>query len=192
MTNRLNLVRRLLHWVVALIVVFMVPGGLLFTEFDNKPTIEAIFGVGSFNEFFSLHKSVGVLVFALMAMRVGAKFMWPAPSYAPPLPLMDRVAAKSTHVAMYLLLIAVPLLGYLGTVAFPAPVPVFGLFDIPAVIEPNRELSRTLLFGHRLATFTLCALVVIHVCAALWHRNVRHDGVFERIALLRRRDTPAK
>jgi cytochrome b561 len=192
MTPRLNLVRRLLHWTVALIVVFMVPGGLFFTDFDNKPVIEAVFGIGSFNDFYSMHKSVGVLVLALMAMRVGAKFAWPAPAYQPRLPLLDRVAATATHVAMYLLLLAVPVLGYLGTSTFPAPVPVFGLFEIPPLLEPDRAFSATMLFWHRMSVFALSAIVVVHVCAALWHRNVKHDGVFERIALIKRSGSRAK
>lgn len=192
MTPRLNFIRRTLHWIVALIVVFMIPGGLFFTDFDNKSFIEASFGAGSFNEFFSLHKSMGVLVFMLMAARIGARFVWPSPAYQPRLPLLDRLAATLSHVALYLLMIAVPVLGYLGTSTFPAPVPVFGLFDIPAVLAPDRDLSKQFLYWHAVAAFAATAVVVVHVCAALWHRNVLQDGVFERIAMMRRRQTPAE
>jgi cytochrome b561 len=189
MTPRLNLVRRLLHWIVALIVVVMIPAGLVFTNFDNKGWIEAAFGVGSFNSFYDMHKSMGVVVFALMAARIGARFAWPAPPYQPRLPVLERALSTLSHVALYLLLIAVPVLGYLGTATFPAPVPVFGLFEIPAVMAPDRELSKTLLHWHGIGAFTIAALSVVHVCAALWHRNVRQDGVFNRIALRRiRRD----
>ena len=185
MTPRLNLLRRLLHWIVALIVVVMIPAGLVFTDFDNKGWIEAAFGQGSFNSFYDMHKSTGVLVFALMAVRVGARFAWPAPAHEPRLPFLERALATLAHIGLYLLLIAVPVLGYLGTVAYPAPVPVFGMFEIPAVMAPDRELSNTLLHWHGIGAFTLAALAVVHVCAALWHRNVRQDSVFDRIALRR-------
>ena len=184
MTARLNLLRRLLHWVVAIFIIGMVPAGLVFTDFDNRGWIEAWFGAGQFDAFYNLHKGTGIVVLALVLARVGALLVWPSPPYNPPLPLLERVASRAAHAGLYLLLVATPVLGWLGTGAFPAPMPVWGLFEMPALIGPNRELSETLLHWHGLCAFALAALAVVHVAAALYHRNVKQDGVFRRIALL--------
>ena len=184
MTPRLNLLRRLLHWVVAVFIVGMVPAGLVFTDFDNRGWIEAWFGTGQFDAFYNLHKGTGIVVLALVLSRLGALLVWPAPPYAPPLPFVQRVLAHANHAALYALLVATPVLGWLGTGAFPAPMPVWGLFEMPALLGPDRELSGTLLAWHGRCAFALAALAVIHVAAALYHRNVRQDGVFRRIALI--------
>lgn len=183
MTPRLAFVRRLLHWMVAVLVIAMIPAGLIFTEGANKGWIEALFGEGQSAVLYDLHKSTGVLVMALMAVRIGAKLVWPAPAYSPPLPILERVASTAAHGALYVLLIATPVLGWLGTGAFPAPVPVFGLFFMPAPLGPDQALSETLLHWHSLSAFALGAVAVVHVAAALYHRNVRNDTVFDRIAL---------
>lgn len=188
MTPRLNLVRRLLHWVVAVLVIGMVPAGLIFTDFDNKGWIEAVFGTGQFDEIYNLHKGTGVLVMALVAARIGAKLVWPAPPHAPRLPLFERVASTATHAALYVLLVVTPVLGWLGTGAYPAPMPVFGLFEMPTLIGPNQPLAEKLLHWHGVSAFALAALAVLHVGAALYHRNVKQDRVFERIALFTRRE----
>lgn len=183
MTPRLAFVRRLLHWIIAVLVIGMIPAGLVFTEGANKGWIEAIFGEGQSAVLYDLHKSTGVLVMALMAVRIGAKLVWPAPAYSPRLPLLERVASAAAHAALYVLLVTTPVLGWLGTGAFPAPVPVFGLFHMPAPLGPDQALSETLLHWHSLSAFALGAVAVVHVAAALYHRNVRNDTVFDRIAL---------
>ena len=85
------------------------------------------------------------------------------------IPLVQRLAAQVTHWALDALLIVQPLLGWMGTSAYPAPVPVFGLFDLPPHPAPNRALSEQLLSVHRLVGFTIVALATLHIGAALFH-----------------------
>lgn len=177
--------RRALHWAVAALVIAMIPAGLIFTDFARKPAIEGLFGAGAFNVFYDLHKSVGFLVLALMLLRLAAARLWPAPAYAAPLPAAAAKAARLSHRAFYALLLATPLLGWAGVSAFPAPLPVFGLFDMPAIAPSNRAVSRVLLDLHGYLALALAALVVVHAAAALWHRS-RGDGVFDRMAPRRR------
>lgn len=173
--------RRVLHWAVAAVVFAALPLGFVFTDFDNRPWIEARFGAGSFNWFYNLHKSVGLTALALMLVRVWAKRRWPDPARAEPLPAWQETLSRAAHASLYMLLIVVPLLGWLGTSAFPAPVPVFGLFEIPLPVAPDRALSRRVLDFHT-ALATVSAFVILaHVAAALHHRHVRRDGVFARM-----------
>jgi cytochrome b561 len=187
MNGKLHALRRLLHWAVAFLVIVMIPAGLIFTDPDNKTTLEALFGEGSSGSLYDMHKSVGVLILALMAARVGAKLVWPDPAHEPPLPGAERVVSRAAHGALYVLLIGVPLLGWAGTTAFPAPVPVFGLFQLPAIAPADKELSEYLLRLHSLGAYLLASIAVIHVSGAIWHKAVRTDSVYHRISFLARR-----
>jgi cytochrome b561 len=184
MNGRLHALRRLLHWTVAFLVIVMIPAGLIVTNPDNKTALEGLFGEGSSGVLYDLHKSTGALVLALMAARVGAKLVWPDPAHEPPLPGVERVVAHAAHGALYVLLIAVPVLGWAGTTAFPAPVPVFGLFRLPAIAPPDKELSAYLLHLHSLGAYLLASIAVLHVMAAIWHKAVRTDSVYHRISLI--------
>lgn len=181
--TKLNSLRRLLHWLTAIVVIGMVPAGLIFTDFDNRTTIEGVFGTGSFDALYNLHKSVGAVALALVAARLLAALIWPAPSHVGVISRVESAAARGVHAALYALLLVTPLLGWAGTSAYPAPRPVFGLYELPAIVAPNRPVAEFLLALHGTCAILLIALVVLHVAAALYHRNVRKDGVFARIAL---------
>jgi cytochrome b561 len=182
MKAELNPIRKLLHWIIAIMVIAMIPAGLIFTNFDNKPAIESLFGEGSFDQFFNMHKSIGLTVLALMGVRILAMLLWPAPEHSPPLGFFARFFGKATHGALYALLVLVPVLGWMGVSAFPAPLPVFGLFDAPPIAPENREMSKYVLWLHGLGAFAIAALVIVHVSAGVWHRSVRRDTVFNRVS----------
>ena len=182
MTAELNPIRKALHWIVAILVIAMIPAGLIFTDFDNKPMIEGLFGEGSFDRFFNLHKALGFTILGLVILRLLAMLVWPAPPYSPPLFLPVRIAAHATHAALYALLIVVPLLGWLGVSAFPAPLPFFGLFDMPPIAPEDKELSKFALYVHGLLAMLLAAFAIVHIAAGVWHRSVKQDTVFNRIS----------
>jgi cytochrome b561 len=182
MTAELNPIRKALHWIVAILEIAMIPAGLIFTDFDNKPLIESLFGEGAFDRFFNLHKAMGFTVLGLVILRLLAALIWPAPAYKPPLFFPVRIAAHATHATLYALLIVVPLLGWLGVSAFPAPLPFFGLFDMPPIAPADKELSHFALYVHGLLAMTLAAIAVIHIAAGIWHRSVKRDTVFNRVS----------
>ena len=180
---RLSFTRRALHWISAVIVIGMVPAGLIFTDFDNRESIEGMFGAGAFDELYNLHKSVGAVALAVVVARLLAALVWPAPNHGGAIPRVQSAVARGLHVALYALLVLTPVLGWAGVSADPAPLPVFGLFDLPTIVAPNRPVAEFLLELHGTCAILLISLVVLHVAAALYHRNVRKDGVFARIAL---------
>ena len=99
---------------------------------------------------------------------------------------MHAIAAL-THLALYLLLACVPLLGWTVSNALGQDVHCFG-FLLPAIAEANEDLADTLQKWHAIAAWSLLALGLVHAMAALWHHFVRHDQVLA--AMLPRRASP--
>jgi cytochrome b561 len=167
-----SLPARLLHWVAAIAIVATFFIGLAMLRVSPGATQNQLFG---------LHESLGATVFALAALRL----LWRLRRHPPPLPSTIpggmRAAAHSSHVALYVLVLAQPVLGWLGASAFGAVVSVFGLFDPPVLLHEDKSLAALLFLIHRIGAFTLAGLVTIHVGAALYHLVVRRDGVFQRM-----------
>ncbi|PKQ06408.1 MAG: cytochrome B [Alphaproteobacteria bacterium HGW-Alphaproteobacteria-10] len=178
---RYHRARRWLHWIIAALVLFTIPLGLAFTNFDYKGALDGALGKGAFDAGYSVHKSIGLLVLALMAARIAAKLLWPDPGHRPPLPAFNRVASHAAHRLLYVLLVVAPLLAWAGVSAYPAPLPFFGLFEAPALIGKNRPLAEALLVAHRYAVYAIMGIVAVHIAAALHHAIIRRDGVLERM-----------
>lgn len=174
---------RALHWAVAACVIALVPVGLLIDGYQRETVaaVDGALGKGAFNTIYDLHKSLGLTVLALMALRVISRATKPAPPYAEPLKPFEKMVSGLVHGTMYLLLFVVPIVGWIGVSAFPAPAPVFFLFDAKLPIEADRALSERLLHDvHGPLAILLAILVVAHIGAALKHR-VEKDGVWERM-----------
>jgi cytochrome b561 len=79
------------------------------------------------------------------------------------------------------LLLAMPIVGYIANSAFGATTPFFGLFEIPAIIEKNEALATQLFTLHRWVGYLVIVLVLTHVSAALYHHFVQGDNVLKRM-----------
>ncbi len=167
-----TLVARVLHWVTAILVLLQLPLGIVIANQWGGPLQDLLYGG---------HKSIGALIIPLIVARLTYRLTHRPPPLPGDIPRVQRLAAQVTHWALYALLIVQPLLGWMGTSAYPAPVPVFGLFDLPPLLAPNRALSEQLLSVHRLVGFTIAALAALHIGAALFHHFVRRDRVLLRM-----------
>lgn len=168
-----SLVAKLFHWLVAACVIFIIPVGILMVNVDLPDATR--------NNLYSLHKAFGVLILALMAMRIGYRLTAGAPPASGVLTPTQYVVSRIVHFTLYVLLIAMPILGWAGTSAFPAPVPFFGLFEMPALLDKDRELSKLLLSIHGYMGFFLTGVVILHIAAGIYHGFVRRDGVLSRM-----------
>lgn len=129
------------------------------------------------------HRHFGLLVLALFFLRLGVRLrLGRLPTAGGRL---LRAVAALTHLALYALLLALPLLGWALSDALGKPVHLFGL-TLPALVQPDPDLADTLQAWHLDAAWTLLALAALHVGAALWHHLVRRDDVL-RGMLPRRR-----
>jgi cytochrome b561 len=133
-----------------------------------------------------LHRSVGLVILALMVFRASWRLAHPAPPLPAGFPRIEALAAHADHALLYLLFLVMPLSGYLNAAAAGHWVSFFGLFAIPPLVPENARLSQAATAVHLAGQFLIYALVGVHVAAALVHAVVRRNGILERMLPLRR------
>ena len=181
-TNRYALSQRLLHWLIALLALPALGVGLTLGTlgFDGA---KAAFGGEVTGALYAAHKTVGVLILALMILRLGLRLTLGSPRYASPLTGFERVASRTVHGLLYLVLLALPVVGWLATAAGGYPVQFFA-WTLPGLIAKDKALSETLFQFHGILGWMLLALLALHIGAALWHWLLKRDGVMARMSLL--------
>jgi len=130
---------------------------------------------------YSWHKWTGVLVFALLIVRIGVQIsVRIAPRSAIPMPPSGRLA-QGAHLLLYLLLALVPLSGWLFSSAAGFTTVWFGLWPIPDLVPKDAQLKELFQAVHNALTSVLAALVVLHLLAALKHHFIDRDRVLVRM-----------
>jgi cytochrome b561 len=163
---------KLLHWLVAACVLTTAPVAIAMDRVSPGPTQDLLY---------NFHKSLGVLIFALMTLRLINRIVLGAPVPDPSIEPWQKTVSSAVHGALYLLLLAMPIVGYVANSAYGAPTPFFGLFNLPAIIGKNEPLSEQLFALHRWTGFVLIFLVLMHIGAALFHYVIRRDTVLQRM-----------
>ncbi len=167
---------RWLHWITVLLVVLLIATGTVMTyRADDLKIFDA-----TTNALYSSHKLLGVGLLALVVVRFAYRLMRGAPPDPPTLPRLQKVAAHGVHWALYGLLLATPIVGWIGISMFPA-LDVFGIVKLPALVGPDRKTSEQVFELHETLGDVLLALVALHVAAALVHHFVLRDGVLYRM-----------
>ncbi len=126
------------------------------------------------------HFMLGLAVFALVWLRLAARYFGAAPGIVPsPSPWESRLAG-AMHFALYALMIGLPLVGWLILSASGKTIPFFGL-ELPALIGENKALAHTLKEAHEVVATAGYFLIGLHALAALFHHYVRRDNTLLRI-----------
>jgi cytochrome b561 len=160
-----------IHWIVALCVFGLIPVGVIMSRMDEGPLQDSLF---------SVHQSIGVLVFVLVIARLAIRASGKMPPPAAALTPFERVASQSAHLALNILLLLTPIIGWLGVSAYGAKVSVFGLFSLPSPLAKDEALSDQIFAVHLACGILIGIVVVAHVVGAIVHA-VRRDGVNERM-----------
>ena len=168
---RYDAVQIALHWITLILIVWLAWLGLTMTELPLSPDkVRA----------YALHKSLGLTVLGITVFRL----LWRGLARTPPAlpgPRWQQLAAKAGHAGLYLLLIALPLSGWLYNSASNFPLQWFGLFNLPALVNGDKVLKATALGIHQTLFWALLALIAVHAAAALWHHYVKRDDTLRRM-----------
>ena len=172
-TGRYTLTAQALHWVVAGLMFAVLP---LAWVMVNMPQQAA-----GREWIYTLHKSFGMTILALVAVRLLWRAMHPAPELPSHLARWERGAAFASHWMLYIILVGMPVSGYLLSAAGPVGVPIFGLFYLPS-LPRNPALQEIARYAHvAIGQWLVYALITLHLLATAWHAAVRRDGVLDRM-----------
>jgi cytochrome b561 len=163
---------RVMHWLIAVLVLLMIPLGFAAANEWGGPAAAMLY---------NLHKSIGAVLLPLVALRLLWRLGHPPPPLPADIPPLQQFVAHSTHWLLYALLLIQPTVGLIATSAYPAPVPIFGLFELPHVWPADRALSDRLFFLHRMLGIALAVVAAGHIGAALQHHFVRKDRILMRM-----------
>ncbi len=161
-------IARSFHWLIALLLLLQIP--LAFYMVDQPLGPDKL---GNY----ATHKSVGLLIFSVTALRLAWRLAHPAPTLPAGMPGWQRIAARITHVLLYALMFLMPFTGLLRSQAANFPVSFFGLFTVPALIGADQDFSKGMAAAHEVQGTILLSLISAHALAALYHHFIRHDGV---------------
>lgn len=165
---------RLLHWIVAILVIATIPAGqIMIREGLERGTQDALF---------IFHKNIGVVILLLVIMRLVYRVFNPAPPLPASIPPLQRHIAQINHWLLYALLIVMGVSGYVRVSAGGFPLEVFDAMGIPKLVgksDPIAAVAQSIHFYTRIA---LIPLILIHIGAALYHAVLKRDGVFSRMA----------
>lgn len=161
-----------LHWITALMILFVIPAGIVMTNI----------GPGRLqNTLYDLHRSFGVVIFVAALARVLVRIARGAPGPDAVLTPFERVASAFVHYALYALLLAMPLGGWLMTSAYRVDVSVFGLFTLPHLIPQDETTFKLLQRLHFFGAIAMTLLVLTHIAAVIKHTFVSRDTVLWRM-----------
>lgn len=167
---------RVLHWVMALMVLTLIPVGLWMAS-----RAEADLWGALTNTLYSVHKAIGFSVLLLMILRIVMKIRLKSPPYPDEMPRQLQIAAKSLHHLLYVMLVVTPLFGWAGVTAYPA-LGIVGEVNLPAMpfVPQDEELAGRLFYIHGWLAITLGVLIAGHIAAAIRHM-LRRDGIVRRM-----------
>ncbi|MEM9316104.1 MAG: cytochrome b/b6 domain-containing protein [Pseudomonadota bacterium] len=164
---------RLLHWVMALLILLTVPAGLIMVQSGIGRTLQ--------NALFIYHKNVGVLLLVLVLLRLLVRWRNPPPPRMGGFPLWQERIAVTTHRLLHVLLLILPIAGYIRVRAGGFPIESLDALGVPPLVPLSDEWADSAKALHRRAGLALIPLLALHVGAALYHAIVKRDGVFARM-----------
>jgi cytochrome b561 len=165
------------HWWTVALLTVQVPVGIYMSYRGNALQLWD----GLTNALYSSHKLLGLIILALVAARLLYRLINGAPADEPTLEWWQKAASHLTHWSLYLLLILVPLVGWLGISLYGAR-DLFGIATIPPLAAQNGAAAGTVLMLHKYLALLTVALIAMHIGAAVvLHYVIRGDGVLARM-----------
>ena len=164
-------IARTLHWGMAAAIMALWVVGHMMDALPKGAMRSEVIG---------LHKAIGTIVLLLAVGRLGWRFARPQPSLPATMPAAEQMLAKLGHLALYALMLAIPLDGILMSQSGGHDVVVFGA-TLPTIIARNDAWRDLFITGHDALGWVLAAVLTGHVLAALRHHLILKDQVLRRM-----------
>lgn len=170
--NRYSTVSLILHWVIALAVVVQV--ALIIGHDATEGPLS--------RELIQDHKAVGLTILVLTLVRIGWRLANPLIALPVEMPKWERLLARTTQILFYVVLLVMPLSGWLASSAGGRAISWFGLFQWPLLpIGGGREAAGRFMDVHEATAALLLLLIFLHVAGALKHQFINRDNVLHRM-----------
>lgn len=163
---------RLLHWTIAVLLLAQLFFGWWLGDIPRNTPARGYY--------VNLHKSTGLLLGLLILVRIVWRLRHGALALPDFVPRWQRTLASASHNLLYVLMLIVPVAGYLASNFSRHGVKFFNVLILPPWGSDDKQIYTLLNQAHKLAALLLLILVVLHVAAALMH-GLRRDGIFSRM-----------
>jgi cytochrome b561 len=170
--TRFTILQRLLHWLMAIAILAMLFVGVGMVSTAAPKYVPLV----------ATHKTLGIAILVLAVLRILVRLRSGTPPLPRDLPEPMRLAARLSHVALYALMLAMPLLGWGMVSSAGNPVTLLWGIRLPSILPHSDSLHALLWQAHVALAFCFFALILLHIAAALFHALVRRDGVFQSMA----------
>ena len=177
--DRFDRPARLLHWTMAALILAMLLIG-----------VAMVASLAEYGALVALHRPLGILILVLAGLRLAYRWRHAPPPLPADLPSWQKRAAHASHILLYGLMLAMPLIGWAMLSAARYPVILAGSVVLPPILPQDPMLYAALRRLHTALAYGLFALILAHLAAALLHALIRRDGVFASMAPWR--STPAR
>jgi len=160
------------HWIIAT---------LILTQFALGWTAEAWHRSPTKVDLFVWHKSIGILILTLVVLRVAWRLAGRVPELPADMSRLERRLAAASHALLYVIMVAMPVSGWIINSAANFPLKIFWLVPLPDITPPSKSIQEIAETVHLTFFWSLAALLGLHVAAALRHHFVKHDDVLLRM-----------
>lgn len=158
---------RVLHWLMAILLLAMLFIGVSMVG-DLSPRHSTLV---------ALHKPLGVTLLVLVLIRLAVRLAGPLPPLPGDMPGWQQRIARLSHLLLYALMIALPLVGWAMQSAGDYPVVLHESLLLPSIVPPDARLYASLRLAHTVLAYLLFISILVHLAAALYHALIRRDGV---------------
>lgn len=164
----------LIHWLTALCVLSAIGLGLYMTDLPVSPRRIKLY---------NWHKWLGITALFLTCLRIGIRLITVAPASPSSLSKQQALLAHIAHFGLYVLLLLVPLSGWIMSSAHGYPIHYLGFMTLPDLVTPNEQLAHSFKIIHEIIANMMIILLIGHIGAAVKHQWIDRDNLFARMRL---------
>lgn len=166
--DRYGLISILLHWIMAILILVLLVLGFLMTHIPMRSSL------------YAWHIELGLLALFLMAIRLPWRLYNMSPS-ATLIPRWEQIMTKGMIFCCYILMLALPITGWLLASASSLSLSFFDLFELPEIINPGNENRTVFISLHQWLSYFLIVVLVTHLIVTLTHHFIKKDGLMRKM-----------